>query len=470
MLKKWLNNPLSRVKEVYGASLRWPRENDSRPGLALVAALVLLPLGLIGILSAGGCSRGAADPDAPKVIRWVVDPNPVRQEQIAGFEEDNPDVRVNLDPDAGSQKVLTQLAGRIYPDVFTIYDPATIRVFAKKNVLTDLRPLMEEHGVDLNDFWPQLRPYMQMEDGRVVGLPDNCGPYVLFYNKRLFREAGLEPPRDDWDWNDLLEAARKLTKKDSRGRTVQFGIGYIEPWIIFWQYGARMYSEDGRKCIIDSPEGQAAAKFWASFRLTERVTPTPSEEQGLASMGSWGGAGNLFTAERLGMFIAGRWMSIQYRKNRQMEWDVAPVPSYNGVKATLLASKVFSIPAGLDEEDRITAFRFLKYLTSKRNQMIVSSTGDGIPSVMEYAHSEDFLFNPDFPQERNNAVYLSEMEYARPQEVSPFISELDARTIFNEEMDLMWQGRQAPEQAVRQIALRINSIIRRNIANPNLMD
>lgn len=470
MLKKWLNNPFSCKAVDPGASFNRSRSLSIQKYLYPLAMAVSVSCVSFGLLASGGCTRGQANPDGPKVIRWVVDPNPVRQEQIAGFEEDNPDFKVNLDPDAGSQKVLTQLAGRIYPDVFTIYDPATIRVFAKKNVLTDLRPMMQEHGVDLDDFWPQLRPYMQMEDGRVVGLPDNCGPYVLFYNKRLFKEAGLEPPRDDWDWNDLLEAARKLTKKDARGRTVQFGIGYIEPWILFWQYGARMYTDDGKKCIIDSPEGQKAAKFWASFRLTEKVTPTPSEEQGLASMGSWGGAGNLFTAERLGMFITGRWMSIQYRRNTEMEWDVAPVPSHNGVKATLLASKVFSIPAGLDEEDKETAFRFLKYLTSRRNQLIVSSTGDGIPSVMEYAHSEDFLFNPDFPEESNNAVYLSEMEHAEPQEVSPYISELDARTIFNEEMDLMWQGRQAPEQAVKQIARRINTIIRRNIANPNLMD
>ena len=71
----------------------------------------------------------------------MVDPNPVRSDQIAGFERQQDRIRVSVDPDAGSQKVLTQLAGRIYPDLFAIYDPASIRLFAKKGVLMDLGPL-----------------------------------------------------------------------------------------------------------------------------------------------------------------------------------------------------------------------------------------------------------------------------------------------------------------------------------------
>lgn len=440
---------------------------NRQSAFAAIGSLGLLCLAAAGLLMSAGCSSRSEADDRTEV-RWVVDPNPVRTDQINGFyAEHGRDIAVNVDPDAGSQKVLTQLAGRIYPEVFTIYDPPTVRVFARKGVLTDLRPIMEQYGISLDDYWPQLEPYM-VYDGQVCGLPDNCGPAVLFYNKRLFREAGLEYPSEDWTWDELMQAARKLTKRDARGRTTQFGIGYIDPWVIFWQYGAKMFSDDGRECIIDSPEGKEAAKFWASFRLTERVTPTPSEEQGLASMGSWGGAGNLFKAERLGMYVTGRWMSIEYRKNKELDWDVAPVPQYGRVKATLLWSKVYAIPKGSSNKE--AAAKFLTYLMSKRNQLIVSSTGDGIPSIRKYAQTPEFLFNPEFPNERNNQVFLDSMEYARPYELSPYISNLDSQTIFNEEMDRMWQKEQSPEQACENIARRVNSIIRRNIANPNLLE
>jgi len=420
-----------------------------------------------GLLLVFGCTPRQSV-DGRRVVRWVVDPNPVREDQIRGFDDTHGrDIRVNLDPDAGRQKVLTQLAGRIYPELFAIYDPATVQVFARKGVLTDLRPYMEKAGISLDDFWPQLAPYMTY-NGKVVGLPDNCGTYVVFYNRRLFREAGLPYPRPDWTWDELTHAARKLTVKDRRGRTAQFGIGYIEPWMILWQYGARMYSDDGKRCTINSPEAKAGAKFWASFRLTEHITPLPSEEQGLATMGAWGGAGMLFKAEKIGMHVVGRWMSVEYRKNKDLDWDVAPIPQSGKVKASLLASKAYAIPKGNQNKD--AAFTFLKYLMSKRNQLIVASTGDGIPSIRKYAESPEFLHNPDYPNEKNNQVYLDDMQYGRSPEVSPYISELDATAIFNEEMDLMWQRKQTPEDACNRIAERVNAIIRRNIANPNLLD
>lgn len=412
----------------------------------------------------GGCARRDS---GIKTIRWVVDPNPIRVDQIAGFMKSDPPFRVNVDPDAGSQKVLTQLAGGIYPDLFTIYNPPTLRVFARKQVLMDVRPLMEERGVDINAFWPLLAPYMKYQN-KVYGLPDNCGPYVIFYNKRLLKEAGFTSPKEGWSWQDLLEMARALTIRDRKGRTVQFGCGFVEPWIIFWQHGARMYTDDGKRCLMDSPECLEAAEFWASMRMKEKVTPTPTEEQSLAALGGWGGANNLFKAERIAMVVAGRWVSVEFRKNKELDWDVAPVPQLGRVKATLLASKCYSIAKGC--KNLKESADFLAYLVSKTNQLIVANTGDGIPSVMKYAHSPEFLFNPEYPGERNNAMYLSEMKHAFAPEMSPYISELEAGTIFNEEMDEIWQSKKTASEACKSITQRINSLINRNIANPNLMD
>ena len=444
------NLRLLRRNLAAGSVRRW-----ALPLLFVMAGLLL-----------GGCAARQSGP-AVTTLRWVVDPNPTRQDQIAGFEKTHPDIRINLDPDAGSQKILTQLAGGVYPDLFAVYDPATIRVFARKGVLMDLGPLMKKNGMSVSQFWPQLKPYM-MHGGKVCGLPDNCGPFVVFYNRRLFREAGVPMPRPDWTWDDLLSAAKRLTRRDSRGRIVQFGIGYVDPWVMLPQWSARRYSPDGKRCLMDTPECRQAVRFWSSFRLQEHVSPSPTEEQSLSGLGGWGGAGNLFKAERVAMQVTGRWMCIEYRKNKGLDWDVAPVPQHGKVRATLLASKVYAIPKGCRHPE--AAFAFLKYLVGRQDELLVASSGDGIPSVRKYAASREFLFNPSYPRERSNQVYLDGMEWARPPEMSPYISELDAMAIFNEEMDLMWQCRQTPDQACERIAWRTNAIIRRNISNPNLLD
>jgi len=62
------------------------------------------------------------------------------------------------------------------------------------------------------------------------------------------------------------------------------------------------------------------------------------------------------------------------------------------------------------------------------------------------------------------------MKYARVQEYSPYISNLDVASVLSEEFDLMWVGKQSADQACDRAARRINAIIKRNIANPNLLD
>ncbi len=92
-----------------------------------------------------------------------------------------------------------------------IYDPQTIRLFAKNDVLLDLRPFVERYQLPVDKLYPGLRPYIYYGD-KIVGVPENCGPYVLFYNRKLFREAGIPYPKPGWTWDECLDVAKKLTK------------------------------------------------------------------------------------------------------------------------------------------------------------------------------------------------------------------------------------------------------------------
>ncbi len=63
------------------------------------------------------------------VIRWCVDPNPIRKEQIKLFEREHPKIDVINDPGADAQRLLTQLAGDVPPDVMALYDPQSHPTF-----------------------------------------------------------------------------------------------------------------------------------------------------------------------------------------------------------------------------------------------------------------------------------------------------------------------------------------------------
>lgn len=405
------------------------------------------------------------------VIRWCVDPNPIRKEQIKLFESRFPNIHVINDPGAEAQRLLTQLAGDVPPEVMALYDPQSIRLFAKNGVLLDLRPYLKKYNTPVAKLYKGLDPYVRYND-QIVGIPENCGPYVLFYNKKLFREAGLPYPKPDWTWDECLAAAKKLTKyKTVNGRQmpVQKGL-YVDNgcwWFFIWMYNGHLFSPDGKTCTMDSEAVKKGIRFWASLRLKHHVMPTTSEAQSMAPTGAWGSDALLFRESRVAMVISGRWLAIQYREQKNLDWDVVSVP-HGPNRVTLLASKAYSIPKTCRNLD--AALTFLSYRLNKENQLLVSNYGDGTPTLDDPEVSKAFAYNPEYPNEKNNKLHLDEMKYARVQEFSPYINNLDVSAIMSMELDKMWLGQQSPDQACDTIAKRINAIIRRNLANPNFLD
>lgn len=441
------------------------RSSTGLSGLLKRTAAAALAAGVV--LCAVGC--GHKENSGELTLRWCVDPNPIRKEQIKLFESKNPKLHVINDPGADAQKLLTQLAGDVPPDIMALYDPQTIRLFARKGALLDLRPYIKKYHVDMSRFWPQLRPYIYYQN-KVVGFPDNCGPYVMFYNKRLVREAGLPYPKPGWTWDDCLKMSQKLTRFDKdRGKPVQFGlyVGTWDWWFFIWKEGGHLFSPDGKRCVIDSEEAKKGIRFWYDLRHKYHVIPTSSEAQSMAPTGGWGNDALLFRAQKIAMTVCGRWIAIQYREQKDLDWDVAPLP-VGKQPITLLASKTYAIPASCRHKEE--AFKYLLHLISKDDELLVGNYGDGIPSIQDIGRSPQFLFNPEYPNERNNKVHLDQMQHARVQEWSPYISLLDTNAIMSEEFDMMWQKQETADQACDRIARRINMIIKRNLNNTNFLD
>ena len=438
-----------------------------------ILGIVSIILGAVIIIALGIYLTSTSNPTfkGKTVIRWCVDPNPIRKEQISLFEHKYPNIHVINDPGADAQRLLTQLAGDVPPDVMTLYDPQTVSLFAKNDVLLDLSPYIKQYHIPVDKLYSGLRPYIYYQ-GKVVGIPENCGPYVLFYNKKLFREAGIPYPKPGWTWDECLAAARRLsTYKVVDGRQVPVRKGLFinngDWWFFIWMYGGHLFSPDGKTCTIDSPEVKKGIRFWADLRLKYHVMPTTSEAQSMAPTGAWGSDALLFRASRVAMTVSGRWLCIQYREQKDLDWDVVSVP--RGInRVTLLASKCYSIPKTC--RNREAALTFIGSRLNKDNQLLVANYGDGDPTMNDPSIIQEFAYNPQYPNERNNRLHIDEMKYARVQEVSPYIDNLDVSAVMGVEFDKMWLGQQSSDEACDVIARRINAIIRRNLANPNFLN
>jgi len=417
------------------------------------------------LLGIAGCTKELKKGENKIKIRWVTDASPIRKKQIAIAEEQNPDIKIELDwGSVGLQKVLTQIAGGTPPDIFMVYQWPNFVMLVEKGVLEDLTPYCKKYDINLDDFWPSLKPFIYHK-GKVYGLPEMCSVPVVFYNRKLFREAGIPYPTDKWKWEDLLDAAKRLTKTDSSGKIIRYGFFSYSftavSRLIALQKGGRLFTDQGKKCIIDSPAYKEALKFLYDLAFKYKVMPTVTQARNMASTGL-NLEGSLFGMEKVAMIISQRPCTIFIRNYKSLDWDIAPVPQLGEKKVVCVGTHACVIPKGAKNKD--SAFRFLKSLVSDEAELLVANYGEGIPSRESVARKKEFLFNPEYPNEISNQVYLTQMEYAVwPEEISPYISPLQVNRIINEEYDYLWVQKQTVEETLYNIADRINRLIEANL-------
>ncbi len=254
------------------------------------------------------------------------------------------------------QKAMIAIAGGNPPDVIGMGN-FSIPAYAECNALEPLDELADAAGIRRERYaravWPMLT-----HRGRLWGIVNTCGSLALFYNKTLFREAGLDPDRPPRTIGELDEYALRLTKTDGRGNLdgrdlTQAGFLHMEPdwWTWFWgaYFGGALYDEASERALADSEANVRAYTWVQSYprRLgVERVVRFQS------GFGFYGTPENPFLAGKVAMTNQGPWLANMVKQYRpDMDYGVAPFPveasMYDeAAPVGLLDSDVLVIPRG----------------------------------------------------------------------------------------------------------------------------
>lgn len=209
---------------------------------------------------------------------------------LKDFEQANPGVTVKYVTSPFSQhhaKLRTMMAAGTAPDVFYL-NPDYQRDFIDNGQLLDLTSEFSKYW-DMNDFIPSSRDKIQLTlNGKphIYGV-DVCtvGP-VLFYNKKLFDEAGVPYPptrlQDQWSWDQFVGYMKKLTKVQNN-KTVQYGTANFEEGMNLYTLqemlasnGAKWFNNDYSQAVgIDSAETRATLEKIKDLR-SEGLAPNPA--------------------------------------------------------------------------------------------------------------------------------------------------------------------------------------------------
>lgn len=407
-----------------------------------------------------------ADPRRTPIV-WASDDNPARRDQIDLFNRRHPDKILSLDPNnTGLEKVIVQSLAGVGPDAFDAGEGA-LSVLIDAGIVWDITDALKRRGIDVErDTWKAVQSIC-VRDGRVYGVPTNAAANALFLNKDAFARAGLPYPKTPWTWDDFLPLAKKLTIRDENGRAQQFGV-LIDWWLwpgFVLQWGGKVFTDDGTRCVVDSPEAIAGVQFLHDLIYVHRVMPSPVEEAAMATQGGWGsGVITQFgEGRKAAMALGGRWWLCTLRDRKQF-----PGLRLTAVEAPVHDRRVFfgygkGTFVNAQSPRREQALDFLLYLMSDEYGQLINDQADGLSPTKKICYAPTYDRNPAFPEEDYNAVWRTTLEASVPNAMSPFVNAQAANRILNRQLDLIKANQKPVADALRDAAREVNAEIRKTI-------
>jgi multiple sugar transport system substrate-binding protein len=382
------------------------RYSRNRRWAAGLATLVLVS----GVTT--GCSSGGGDGGSTiTVAHGYTDAEAAALKTAVGeWNKAHPKTKVKLQFNGGNdsalQKTVAGFTAGNYPDVAYEFGSSAAQL-AKQPKLVDLTSKVRAADVNWDDFYPSERQAATV-NGKVVGLPALVDNLSLVYNKKMFAQAGIPAPTNDWSWQQFRDAAKKLSDPGKH----TYGWAYVNDgsedtvWrflAMLWQAGGDLLSKDNSKPAFDSPAGLAALQQLHDMAVVDKSVYLDSGNQNYV---------NLFNSNKLAMLWTGPWDLSSI--NSDVDYGVTYLPGYNGNHETISGPDLYLLfdhSSGRSD----TAFKFATWLTSARQHLkFAIATGD-LPlrkSETELPGYQTFL--QKYPAEKVFVANLDNVKHVRP--------------------------------------------------------
>jgi multiple sugar transport system substrate-binding protein len=305
--------------------------------------------------------------------------------------------------------------------------------------------LVARDNFDLADFYPALLDSFRAGD-KLYGLPRDNDTKVIYYNKSLFETAGVPAPVANWTWNDLRDAAIKLTRRD--GGATRYGFGF-EPdywWLVWvWQHGGDVLDDPFRPTAVklDDPASVSALQFLQDLIYKDKVTPPPS-------MLNTDDMKQLFSDGKLAMLFGNHALIPWFTEAPGLSWDVAPLPR-DVTRANIAGGAGFVIDRRSTHKE--AAWTLMKFLTGPKGEAMLAESGVITPARRSVREDNIFLRRQPYKA----TVFLNETENGRPVPNFPGVTAMDR--LINEALAPLWRGEKPAADVVADLAPRLRQLL-----------
>jgi multiple sugar transport system substrate-binding protein len=352
--------------------------------------VALVVLGALLLAVFGASARGGQDARAAKepvtISFWS--PYTARELRVlnsafAGFHKKYPWITVKSTGNSNPTKLTAAIRGGNAPDVAALFETDTLGAFCGSGAWIDLASRIRSDHVNMNLFPKTIRDYTAYGDKRCA-MPLLADTYGLYYNKAMFKKAGLSAPPKTLD--QLSAYAKKLTQRDASGKIKVAG---FDPYMTWYEHApAHLGPMTGATWMKDGKSNLAADPGWSTLlRWQKRLVDWYGYDNLVkwqAQAGDEWTASNAFQTGKTAMMIDGEYRTAFINADApKLQYGTAPSPvsrpSLYG--SGFVIGTIMGIPKGSEHEDE--AWQLVKYLATDPKVLTQLSLGLGnLPSTL----------------------------------------------------------------------------------------
>ncbi|MBA2938868.1 ABC transporter substrate-binding protein [Paenibacillus sp. CGMCC 1.16610] len=366
------------------------------------------------------------------------------------FHKENPTITVKPVYGGSYQDTMTKVATAVQggnsPDLAVLLSTDLYSLLSMKAV-EDLTPRFSKDY--FNGFYEAFMGNTKSGD-TVWSVPFQRSTIVLYYNKDLFKKAGLDPEKAPANWTELKEYAAKLTTSDKS----QWGLEIPSTGYQYWmtqalslQTGTNIVSADGKQVFFNKPEVQEALQFYTDLGRKDKVMPEGALE--------WATVPSDFISGKTAMMYHTTGNLTKVKTDAKFNFGVAFLP----------ANKKYGSPTGggnlyvfknIPEDHKAASVKFIQFLTQP-DRVAQWSIDTGYVGTTKAAYETDKLKNyiKDFPQA---SVARDQLKYA-DSELSTYQNG-QVTKLFNDNIQAALLGTMTPKEALEKSQQQADDILK----------
>ncbi|MEK7435013.1 MAG: sugar ABC transporter substrate-binding protein [Cyanobacteriota bacterium] len=363
-------------------------------------------------------------------------------------EKTSIDVELIHIPDNYFQKLHMMFASDTAPDV-VFMNNLTMPVYADSGVFEPINNFIEnDKELKIDEFYPQVVNAMKWKNN-FYGLPRDISNLLIYYNKDMFDKYKIAYPKPDWSFSDFLEISKKLTQdtnNDSKPDTYGFALDKRPLfWLPFvWSSGGDVFNPSLTEFNLNSKESIDGLQNYIDLRNKYKVAPSEKEVGNTKTA-------QLFSQEKIGMQLSGRWSVPTYKKIIKFNWDVIPFPKMS--KGSIVDVDASGWCMSKSSKNKENAWKLIKFLAGSDSIRSFSSSGLIVPSRKDVAQ--------EFMKEKEplgSKYFIDIIETGRPIRTTPNWNEISTEIDLG--LENIWEGKEDLNSATNKISKRVNTLLK----------